>query len=119
MQTILKVIRNNRGHAGMIDDYLAQYCAEISNEALSMETASSEGDNVAFVRDDADKFRDNCGEQKRAQLGSFEWPPNQANSKTLLIHMNPIILLYRPNGQNLRLWVASTSPGASGHLESE
>ena len=93
MQTILKVVRNNRGHVGMIDDYLAQYCAESTDDSPSIETASSEGDNVAFVRDDADKFRDNCGEQKRAQLGSFEGSPNQANSKTLLIHMNPIILL--------------------------
>jgi hypothetical protein len=103
----------------MIDDYLAQYCAETTNEALSIEPASSEGDNVAFVRDDADEFRDNCAEQKRAQLGSFVWSPNQANSKALLIHMNPIILLYRPNGQNLRIWVASTSPGAAGQPESE
>ncbi len=119
MQTILKLVRNNRGQAGMIDDYLAQYCAETTNEALSIETGSSESDNVAFVRDDADEFRDKSAEQKRAQLGSFEWPPNQSNSKILHIYMNPVILLYRPNGQNLRVWVASTFPGQTRHPESE
>ena len=59
--------------------------------------------------------------EQRAHLGSFEHLPNQANSTTqfILINLNPIILLYRPNGQNLRLSVASIPSGAAENSESE
>jgi hypothetical protein len=121
MQTILKVVQDNRGQASMVDNYLAQFSAKAANEALSIESPSSDGDNVAFVRDDAYELRDNCAEQQRAHLGSFEHLPNQANNTAqfILINFNPIILLYRRNGQNLRLGVASASSGAAGNPESE
>ena len=41
MQTILKVVHDNRGQASMVDDYLAQYCARSANEALSIESPFS------------------------------------------------------------------------------
>ncbi|SRR5258708_4103003 len=121
MQTILKVVRDNRGQASMVNDYLAQFCAKAANEALSIESPFSDGDNVAFVRDDEDELRDNCAEQQRVYLGSFGRLPNQADSKmqSILINLNPIILLYLPNGRNLRLGVAGTSSGAAGNSESE
>ena len=121
MQTILKVVHDNRGQASMVDDYLAQFCARSVNGEPSIESPFFEDDNIAFVRDDAYEFRDNRAERKRAQLGSFEHLPNQANSTTqfILINLNPIILLYRPNGQNLRLSVASIPSGAAENSESE
>lgn len=122
MQTILKVVHDNRGQASMVDDYLAQYCARSANEALSIDSPFLLDDNnIAFVRDDAYEFRDTRSERKRAPLGSFEHLPNQANSTTqfILINLNPIILLYRPNGQNLRLSVASIPSGAAENSESE
>src|SRR6266567_5525450 len=118
MQTILKVVCDNKGQARMVDDYLAQFCAKAANEAQSIEFPSST-DDVAFARDDADEFRDNFAGKKRAQLGSFGKLPNQANSTTQSIFVNPIILSYRPNGQNLCLWVSSHSPGTAGNTESE
>ncbi len=111
MQTILKLVSDNRGQASMVGDYLAQFHAKAANEAQSIEAVSSHADDVAFVRDDADEFRDNCAEQKRAQLGSFG-QSNQANSKTVFIFVNPIILSFRRNGPDLRLWVESPSPEA-------
>jgi len=120
MQTILKVVHDNRGQASMVDDYLAQFCARSADEALPIES-SFDDDNIAFVRDDAYEFRYTRGERQLAQLGSFEHLPNQANGTTqfILINLNPIILLYRRNGQNLRLSVASTSSGAVENSESE
>jgi|KBSSwiStaDraftv2_1062776.scaffolds.fasta_scaffold1345695_1 hypothetical protein len=117
MQTILKVVHDNRGQAIMVYDYLSQFCARSANEALSID----DDDNIAFVRDDAYEFRYTRGERQLAQLGSFEHLPNQANGTTqfILINLNPIILLYRRNGQNLRLSVASTSSGAVENSESE
>lgn len=121
MQTILRVVEDNRGQANMVDSYLARFSAKASHAKLSIESSFSDDDNVAFVRDDAYELRDNCAERQRAQLRSFEHLPNQANSTTqfIVINLNPIILLYRPNGQNLRLSVASTSPGAAENSESE
>ena len=118
MQTILKVVCDNRGQASMVDDYLVQFCAKAANEAQAVEFASPDGDDVAFVRDDAEEVRNNCAEQPRAQLGSFGRSPNQANDKTTIIFINPVILSYRPDGQKLRLWVSSPSPGTAGNAES-
>ena len=118
MQTILRVVSDNRGQASMIDDYLAQFAARTASEDLSSEPPSFDSDNIAFIRDDVNELRDNCAELERTHLGSFRQLPNQAKSKTQLIFMNPIILLHRPNGQNLRLWVASTSSGVAEDSES-
>ena len=72
MQTILKVVHDNRGQASMVDDYLAQYCARSANEALSIESPFLLDDNnIAFVRDDAYEFRDNAFRTKARTLGQF------------------------------------------------
>jgi len=113
MQTILRVVCDNKGLAPMIDNYLARFISKAESEASSTEVISSEDDNIVFVRDDSDEPREDYAEEQRAQLGSFDLWPNQAQSKLQLIYMNPIILLYRPDGQNLRLWVAGTSLGAA------
>ena len=120
MQTLLKVVFDNRGQASMVHDYLALFHAKAAaNEAQFIESLSSDTDDVAFARDDAREFRDNGAERERAQLGSFGQVPNQANSKNLFIFVNPIILSFRRNGPNLRLWVESPSPGAAANPESE
>jgi hypothetical protein len=121
MQTILKVVHDNRGQANMVDDYLAQFSARSANESLSVRSPFFDEDNIAFVRDDAYEFRHSRAEQQRAELGSFEHLPNQANSTTqfILINLSPIILLYRHNGQNLRLSVASIPSGAAENSEPE
>lgn len=121
MQTILKVVHDNRRQANIVDDYLAQFCARSANVSLSIESPFFNEDNIAFVRDDAYEFRQSRAKRQRAQLGSFENLPNQANSTTqfILINLNPIILLYRHHGQNLRLSVASIPSGAAENSESE
>ena len=119
MQTILRVLNDNRGQGSMVDHYLSRFCERDANEAQSSEFDTGDSDNLAFLRDDADEFQDNCAEQQRAHLGSFRDLPNQANSKTQFIFMNPIILLYRPDGHNLRLWVARTSSEAAENSEPE
>src|SRR5258708_5301911 len=119
MQTILKVVCNNRDQAGMVDDYIVRFCAKAADEAHSIEFPSPDPDDVAFARDDAHEFPDNCDEKLHARLGSFGQWPNQANSKLQIIFVNPMILSYRPNGPTLRFWVASPSPGTAGNPESD
>jgi hypothetical protein len=103
----------------MIDAYLVQYCEKVANEARPVELPSPDADDVAFAWDDANEFRTNCAEKPRAQLGSFRQSPNQANHNLHFIFINPMILSYQPNGQSLRLWVASPSPGTAENTESE
>jgi len=117
MQTILKVICDNRGQADMVEQYLVHFAIKASKEPESIEVPSQDADDVAFARDDAHEFRDNCAEKPCAQLGSFGQSPNQANGRTKFVFMNPIILTYRPDEQNLRLWVASPSPGTAPNAE--
>ena len=119
MQTILKVICDNRGQANMVDDYLVQFAAKAAQEPESIEFPSPYANDVAFTRADGHESRDNCAEQPRAQLGSFAQSPNQANGNTNFIFMDPIILSYRPDGQNLRLWAESPFPGTDRNTESE
>jgi hypothetical protein len=119
MQTILKVICDNRGQANMVDDYLVKFAARAAQEPESIEFPSPYADDVAFTRADGHESRDNCAEKPGAQLESFGQSPNQANGKTKFIFMNPIILSCRPDGQNLRLWVESPSPGTDRNTESE
>lgn len=119
MQTIVKVICNNRGQADMVDHYLARFAIKSSQEPKSVEFPSPDADDVAFARDDAGESRDICAERPRAQLGSFGQSPNQADGRTKFVFMNPIILTYRPDGQNLCLWVESPSPGSVPEAESE
>ena len=110
MQTILKVMCDNRGQASMVDDYLVRFCAKAANEEQAIEFPPPDADNVAFVRDDGGEIRGNRAEQPRAQLGGFGNSPNHAISKTTTIFINPVILSYGPNGQKVRLWVSSPSP---------
>jgi len=119
MQTIVKVISDNRGQAHMVDHYLAQFAVKASKEPESIEFPSPGADDVAFARDDDHESRDNCAEKPRAQLGSFGQSPNQANGRTKFVFVNPIILTYRPDGRSLRLWVASPSTGTVPNPESE
>ena len=119
MQTILKVVCNGKAQASIVEDYLAQFCVKAASETPSVEFPSPDADDVVFAKDDADEFRNEPNGQQRLRLGSFEKSPNQADSKTQLIFVNPIILSFQPNGQNLRLWVASPSPGPAGNTETE
>ena len=119
MQTILKVIRDNRGQASIVDDYLVRFVSKAAQEPQSVEFPSPYADDVTFARDDAHETRDNCVEKSRAQLESFGPSPNQANGNTKFIFMNPIILSYRHDGQNRRIWVTSPSPGTAPNTESE
>ena len=111
MQTILKVVCDNRGQVSMVDDYLVRFCAKAANEEQAIEFPPPDADNVAFVRDDGGEIRGNRAEQPRAQLSSFGNSPNRAMSKTTIIFINPVILSHGPNGQKMRLWVSSPSPG--------
>jgi hypothetical protein len=119
MQTIVKVICDNRGQAHMVDHYLAQFAVKASKEPESIEFPSPSADDVAFGRDDDHESRDNCAEKPSAQLGSFGQSPNQANGRTKFVFVNPIILAYRPDRRSLRLWVASPSTGTVPNPESE
>ncbi len=119
MQTILKVVCGNGSQASMVDAYLVQFCEKVVNETQPMQFPSPNDDDIAFARDDANEFQTNCAEKRRAQLGSFRQLPNRANDKMQFIFINPMILSYQPNGQSLRLWVASPSPGTAGNTESE
>jgi hypothetical protein len=118
MQTMLKVICDNRGQASMVEDYLVRFCAKAANEEPPIEFPPPDADDVAFVRDDAEEIRGNGAEQPRAQLGGFGSSPNEANNKTKIIYINPVILSYGCNGQKLHLWVSSPSPGTAGNAES-
>ena len=119
MQTILKVICDNRGQASIVNDYLARFARKAAQEPQSVEFPSPYADDVVFARDDADETRDKCAEKPRAQFGSLGQSPNQANGNTEFILMNPIILTYWRDGQNLRVWVKSPSPGTAPNTESE
>ena len=119
MQTILKLMCGHRSQASMVDDYLVQFCAKAANETQSIEFPSPDTNDIAFARDDANEFRTNRAEKPRAQLGSFRQSPNQANVEMQYIFINPMILSYQPNGNSVRLWVASPSPGTAGNTESK
>jgi hypothetical protein len=119
MQTILKVVCDGRSQASMVDEYLAQFCAKAASELQSIDLSSSDAEGFVFAKDDADEVRNHRPEKIRARLGSFERSPNQANSNTQYIFVNPIILSYRPDGQTMRHWVASPSPGPAGNTENE
>lgn len=119
MQTIVRLMCDNRSQASMLDDYLVRFCEKVAKETQAIEFPSPGADDIAFARDDANEFRTNCAEKRPAQLGSFSQLPNQANDKMQFIFINPIILSYKPNGHGLRLWVASPSPGTAGNTESD
>jgi hypothetical protein len=119
MQTILKVICDNRGQADMVDQYLARFAVKASRESESIEFPSMEADDVFFARDDVRESRDDCAQKAKVQLGSFAQSPKQANGRTKFVFMNPIILSYRPNGQSLRFWVASPSSGTAPNADSD
>ena len=114
MQTVLRVVVDNRGQAAIVDDYLVRFSDRAVNEGTSIEFPSPSADDVAYARDDADEVLNHPSEKPRGQLGSFPRTPNQADSsKMLFIHVNPAILSFQPDGRKLRLWVSSPSPGAS------
>lgn len=113
MQTILKVMCDNRSQARMVDDYLVRFCAKAATEEQAIEFPSPDADDVTFVRDDEGEMRGNRTEQLRAHLGGF----GQSNGKTTIIYVNPVILSHGPDGQKLRLWVSSP-PGTTGNAES-
>lgn len=117
MQTILKAMCDNRGQASMVDDYLVRFRAKAANEEQAIDFPPANAEDVAFVRDDAEEIRGNSAEQPRARLGGFGGSSNQVNSKTKIIFINPVILSYGLNGQKLRLWVSSPSPGTDGTAE--
>jgi hypothetical protein len=103
MQTTLKVVCDNRSQASLVDNYLVRFCAKAANEGRAIEFPPPDADDVAFARDDAKEIRGNSAEEPRAQFGGFGSSPNQANSKTNIIFINPVIISYGPNGQKLRL----------------
>ena len=119
MQTIVRVICDNRGQADMVGHYLAQFAVKASKEPELIEFPSPDADDVAFARDDAHESRADLAEKPRAQLGSFGQSPNQANGRTKFVFINPIILTYRPDGQSLGFWIASPPPGRTPNAESE
>jgi hypothetical protein len=96
MQTILKVVRGNRGQASIIDKYLDQFCVRAANEALSIESPSSNDDNVAFARDDLSEVQDTVdviaaiavARQARASHGEAdqELLPVLANRLSMIVH---------------------------------
>lgn len=118
MQTILKVICDNRGQAHMVEEYLAAFC-----ERFGVDTPLSEfpveHDDVAFVRDDSCGLSAFAQDQSAAGLGSFCAALHQANERVQFVFVNPVIVSYRPNGQKLRLWVGSPSLGKAGSTETE
>src|SRR5262249_12253233 len=117
MQTILTVMRSNRG---FVDDYLARFCARLANEEQAIEASSSSSHvgDVAFAKDDVyHQVHGSCDEEQPARLGSFGQLSNNANCRQV-IFMDPIILMYRNNGQHLRLWVTAASPEAGEDSES-
>lgn len=119
MQIILKVTCDNRGQAGIVDDYLVRFASKAAQKPQSFEFPSPYADDVVFARDDANEIRDKCVEKPRAQLGTLGQSPNHANGNSKFILMNPIIRSYRRDGQNLRVWVKSPSPGTAPNTESE
>jgi hypothetical protein len=118
MQTILKVVCDNRGQASIVDEYLVRFWAKAGNEEQVIGFPAPDTDDAAFVRDDAEEIQGNSAEQPVAQLGGFGSSPDQANSKTKIIYVNPVILSHGPKGQKLRLWVSSPSSGPAGNAES-
>jgi len=119
MQTILTVMRSNKGQTGIVDDYLAGFCARLASDEQAIATSSSAAGEVAFVRDDAYlQFHEGRDQEQPAHLGSFGQLSNDANCRHV-IFMNPIILVYRNNGQNLRLCITNTSSEAPEDAESE
>ena len=98
MQTILKVLRDNKSQVGIDDGFLTQLSTNSPNDVLST-SPSSDSCEVVFVRDDAYEFQDKGAKRQRSQLNSFGCSPNQANSKTIFIFMDPFIFPYRSNGK--------------------
>jgi len=52
MQTILKVVCDNRGQVSMVDDYLVRFRAKAANEEQAIILPPTDTDDVTFVRDD-------------------------------------------------------------------
>jgi len=117
MQTILKIVCDKRGQAQTVDDYLVRFCEKAAGLGPANELPSPSADDVAFARDDVPELREDGISDGRAQLGSFG-APNMVNGNMTLVFVNPVIVSYRPDGQNLRLWVGSPSPGKAGDTES-
>ena len=82
MQTILKVVCDNRGQVSMVDDYLVRFRAKAANEEQAIILPPTDTDDVTFMRDDGGEMRGNRAEQARAQLSGFGSSPNRAISKT-------------------------------------
>ena len=115
MQTILKVVCDNRGQTQMVNDYVAQFCAKLANEKSARDAPRTrldfpETDDVAFVKDDCQEVASEVSENAPVplvRLGSFGPFSNQVNENTQLIFVNPIILSYRPNGRQYFMKVQS------------
>ena len=118
MQTILKVVYDNRGQAHMVEEYLAAFCERFTGET-PLSKFPVEHDDVAFARDDTHDLPACTQHQPVASLGSFRASLHQANERVHFVFVNPVIVSYRPNGQKLRLWVGSPSLGKAGSAETE
>lgn len=119
MQTILKVVCDNRGQAHMVEAYLAEFCARFAAESPLREFPASDADDVAFAWDEERKLPASSVDQPIGGLGSFRPSLHQANERVSFVFVNPVIVSYRPNGQKLRLWVGSPSLGKPGNTEAE
>ena len=103
MQTILKIVCDNRGQASMVDDYLVRFCDKATSESPGIDIPSRDANDVVFVKDDSQEFSDERRASPRAQLSSFGAPPNQASPNTVLIFVNPIIISFGPDEKTLRI----------------
>ena len=117
MQTILKIVCDNRSLAHLVDDFILRFCEKATSDAPTVDHSLPKADDVAFGKDDcADPERAHV-EGERTNLGSFG--PTQVNENTKLIFVNPLILSYRPNRHRLCVWIGGPLPEASGEMESE
>ncbi len=107
MQTILKIVCDNRGVGRMVDDFILRFCEKATGEGPVFDIPAGWGDNVAFAKDD-------CGERPEGSLagrgtkpGSFGPHPTQVNESTKFIFVNPVIVSYRPTRHRLCVWIGS------------
>ena len=114
MQTILKIVCDNRSLSNMVDDFILRFCAKATGEVPVVDIPTHHADDVAYVRDDRCEVEPSHGAGQRANLGSFEMPPSPAEQdepRTTFIFVNPVILSFRPNQHRLCIWIGPPSPG--------
>ena len=80
MQTILKIVCDNRGQARIVDDYLVRFCDKATNDDPGMDIPPRDADDVAFVKDDSPGL-DERSTSPRVRLGSFGVPPKGSRVK--------------------------------------